>query len=206
MSKSESRIYRFRVSLTDIEPEVWRIIDVPESYTFWDLHVAIQDAMGWVDYHLHAFEPDSPGDSEDVPIGIPMEPMEDEFVAGWTVPITRHFAKPGDTAGYVYDFGDGWRHEVELLSIEPRERGAKYPRCIDGERACPPEDCGGPGGYHRLLEILADPSDEEHENMVAWLKGHVKEYWPYHPEEFDPASVTFWDPKKRWKMMMDEEA
>lgn len=85
--------------------------------------------------------------------------MDDECLAGWTVPISRHFANPGDAARYEYDFGDGWTHVVKLLAIEPRERGAKYPRCIGGERACTPEDCGGVPGYYRLLEILADPSD-----------------------------------------------
>lgn len=205
MSKPQSRICRFKVSLLDIDPVIWRIIEVPETYTFWDLHVAIQDAMGWLDYHLHAFVPASSGESSAIHIGIPEGPMDDEFLPGWTVPITRHFAKPGDTAGYEYDFGDGWAHVVELMAIEAAERGAKYPRCIEGERACPPEDCGGVPGYYRLLEILADPSDEEHDEMVEWLKGHAKSYWPYHGEEFDPASVAFWDPKKRWKMMMGHE-
>jgi hypothetical protein len=205
MSKPQSRICRFKVSLLDIDPAIWRIIEVPETYTFWDLHVAIQDAMGWLDYHLHAFEPDASEKLAAGHIGIPEGPTDDEFVAGWTVPITRHFAKPGDAARYDYDFGDGWSHEVRLMTIEPRERGAKYPRCIGGERACPPEDCGGVPGYYRLLEILADPSDEEHDEMVEWLKGHAKNYWPYHADKFDPASVRFWDPKKRWKMMMGHE-
>jgi len=205
VSKPKGRIYRFRVSLLDIEPEIWRLIEVPETYTFWDLHVAIQDAMGWLDYHLHAFVPDTLRDLGAVRIGIPEGPMDHEYVAGWTVPIARHFANPGDAARYDYDFGDSWSHEVRLVAIEPRERGAKYPRCVGGERACPPEDCGGVPGYYRLLEVLADPHDEEHEEMIEWLKGHAKNYFPYGPDAFDAAAVRFWNPKKRWKMMMGHE-
>ena len=205
MSKRKARIYRFKVSLLGIQPAIWRLIEVPETHTFWDLHVALQDAMGWLDYHLHAFEPAILGESNTRRIGIPESAMDDEYVAGWTVPIVRHFANSGDVVRYDYDFGDGWSHEVRLVAIEPRVRGTKYPRCIEGERACPPEDCGGIPGYHRLLEVLADPRDEEHDEMVEWLKGHAKNYFPYRPAVFDASAVRFWDPKKRLKMMMGHE-
>ncbi len=205
MSKRKARIYRFKVSLLGIEPEIWRLVEVPETYTFWDLHVAIQDAMGWLDYHLHAFVPETLRGPNVGSIGIPEGPTDDEYVAGWTVPIALHFANVGDAARYDYDFGDGWSHEVRLVAIELRERGTKYPRCIGGERACPPEDCGGIPGYHRLLEVLADPRDEEHDEMVEWLKGHAKNYFPYRPAVFDASAVRFWDPKKRLKMMMGHE-
>ena len=205
MSKLKASIYRFKVSLLDIEPEIWRLVEVPETYTFWDLHVAIQDAMGWLDYHLHAFVPDTLRDSGAVRIGIPEGPIDDEYQAGWTVPIARYFANPGNAARYDYDFGDAWSHEVRLVAVEPRERGVKYPRCVGGKRACPPEDCGGVPGYYRLLEVLADPHDIEHEEMVEWLKGHAKNYFPYRPDAFDAAAVRFWNPKKRWRMMMDKE-
>jgi hypothetical protein len=205
MSKRKANIYRFKISLLDIEPEIWRLIEVPDTYSFWDLHVAIQDAMGWLDYHLHTFVPVSTGESSTVQIGIPESSMDDEYLAGWEVPITRYFVNPGDAARYDYDFGDGWSHEVRLVAIEPKERGAKYPRCIGGERACPPEDCGGIPGYYRLLEVLADPRDEEHEEMVEWLKGHAKCYFPYDPGVFDAGAIRFWDPKKRWRIMMGHE-
>jgi hypothetical protein len=209
VSTGKTRIYRFKVSLLGIEPQIWRLIEVPETYTFWDLHVAIQDAMGWLDYHLHAFVPERSGEMRAPRIGIPEGPMDEEeddgFIAGWTVPIAQHFTRPGDTARCEYDFGDGWIHEVRLVAIGPRERGVKYPRCIGGERACPPEDCGGIEGYDHLLKVLANPRHEEYEEMVEWLKGHAKNYYPYRPDEFDPRAVRFWNPGKRWKMMMGEE-
>ena len=202
MSKHPRRVYQFKVSLLGIEPEIWRVMDVPESYTFWDLHVAIQDVMGWLDYHLHAFVPEVLRDLGSVQIGVPEGPTDDEYVAGWTVPIVRHFFNSGDTARYDYDFGDGWSHKVELVAIMLRERAVKYPLCIAGERACPPEDCGGVSGYYRLLKVLAGPHDEEYGEFVEWLQGHAKNYFPYNPDAFDVAAVKFRNSKKRWKMMM----
>ena len=202
MSKQQSKIFRFKISLLEIEPEIWRVIEVPESYTFWDLHVAIQDAMGWLDYHLHSFDPNSSSRPDNRAIGIPEGPMDSDFIAGWTIPITKHFIGRGDSARYEYDFGDGWIHEIELLAIEPKQSDITYPRCISGERACPPEDCGSIPGYYRLVEILSDPKDPEYQDMIEWLKGHAKNYYPYDPEFFDADSVNFWDPKKRLEMML----
>nr|MDQ2695392.1 plasmid pRiA4b ORF-3 family protein [Pseudomonadota bacterium] len=81
-----------------------------------------------------------------------------------------------------------------------------YPRCLAGERACPPEDCGGVPGYYQLLEILADPSHDEYAGMVEWLKGHVKKYFPYHADKFDPRRVKFDNPKTRWKNAFGNES
>jgi uncharacterized protein (TIGR00369 family) len=190
------RIYQFRITLRDVAPPVWRIILVPETYSFWDLHVAITDAMGWLDYHLHAFHVVSPDGKRPLRIGIPDdsgfegdEPIE----PGWEVPITRHFTRPGVTVQYDYDFGDGWEHDVILEAISERQAGLKYPLCVGGARACPPEDCGGPSGYENLLEVIRDPGHEEHESVLQWLGGR------FDPEKFDPGRVKFDDPGRRWK-------
>lgn len=204
MSRPAGRIFRFEVRLDEIEPAIWRQIEVPSNYTFWDLHVAIQDAMGWLDYHLHEFTPVQPAAAGPVRIGIPEDSIEEEVLAGWLVPIAMYFAAAGDSALYEYDFGDGWSHDVRLVAIEAKKPGAKYPRCTGGGRACPPEDCGGVPGYEDLLEILSDSSHEEHADTIAWLQGHAGHYHPYHPDGFDPRKVKFWNPKKRLKMMLDE--
>ncbi|MES1945641.1 Plasmid pRiA4b ORF-3-like protein [Salinisphaera sp. PC39] len=196
-------VYRFKITLLEIKPEIWRLIEVPGTYSFWDLHVAIQDAMGWLDYHLHEFQAATRDADTPVSIGIPEDESDDRIQAGWKVPIGEHFQKPGDSALYEYDFGDGWAHKIMLESIEPASPGTEYPRCVDGDRACPPEDCGGEPGYNRLLDILANPEDPEYEDMVDWLKNHAKNYHPYQPEVFDPQSVEFWDPEIRFQMMMD---
>lgn len=200
-TKSPS-VCQFRVTLREIEPAVWRQVQVPASYSFWDLHVAIQDAMGWLDCHLHAFVTGAGDGSGGTEIGIPNpDAFEGEPVAkpGWKVGISTVFRKPGDTALYRYDFGDGWEHDVLLEGTLPGEPGVKYPRCIAGARACPPEDCGGTPGYEHLVKVIGNPKHREYEQMKSWLENHAADYWPYDPTKFCPASVKFSDPKKRWR-------
>ena len=180
------------------------MIDVPETYSFWDLHVAIEDSMGWLDYHLHSFNPPRRRGRMESKVGIPDDEVDDGTAAGWEVAISHFFMEVADTLEYEYDFGDGWCHEVILVGILLKEPNLKYLLCVDGRRACPPEDCGGIGGYEELLEVLADSSHEEHEGMVEWLKGHAKNYWPYNPDEFEPASVKFDNPKKRFKIAFSQ--
>jgi len=94
---------------------------------------------------------------------------------------------------YEYDFGDSWRHTVKLEKILKAAIGEKYPKCIAGKRACPPEDCGGTDGYRNLIKILKNPENEEYEEMVEWTGGD------YDPEEFDPQEIIFDDPEERLK-------
>jgi hypothetical protein len=198
-------VYQFRVELSRIEPAIWRVIQVPSEYSFWGLHVAIQDAMGWLDYHLHTFRVKMPRKKSEIEIGIPDEDIDNrDVLAGWKVPIRKYFTEPGKTAIYDYDFGDGWSHSVLLEGILLKEKRFKYPRCIAGERACPPEDCGGVNGYYRLLKILSDPNHPEHQENNEWLKGHAKNYFPYEPDKFEPEKVKFWDPKKRFKIAFSQ--
>jgi hypothetical protein len=199
-------IYQFRVELLEIEPSIWRRIQVPAEYSFWDLHVAIQDSMGWLDYHLHEYRVKRPHGRKVVEIGIPDTETDREVLSGWEVPISAYFVQPGVAAAYDYDFGDGWHHKVLLEGILLREPSVKYPVCVAGERACPPEDCGGVPGYERLLETLSKPRTEEYRDMVAWLKGHAKNYFPYKPDHFAPAEVEFWNPTKRWKLAFGKNA
>ena len=192
--------YRFRIELMGIQPSIWRLIEVPSSDSFWDLHVAIQDSMGWLDYHLHSFRIQGAGKKGPILIGIPDDEDEDGTLPGWKIPLSRHFRAPGDEATYEYDFGDGWQHRVVLEGILLQEEGERYPRCLAGERACPPEDCGGVPGYYHLLEVLEDEGHGEHEDIKEWLRGHARNYWPYDPAHFDPGEVEFSDPKERWQL------
>jgi len=197
-SKQAPMIHQYKVSLREISPAIWRRIQVPEGYTFWDLHVAVQDSMGWLDYHLHAFRFPEANRERAVEIGIPDEDSNHPILPGWEVGITDYFTRPAAVALYEYDFGDGWEHDVVLESVLPSELKQKYPRCIAGERACPPEDCGGVPGYQHLLEVLRQPKHPEHAESVAWLKGHAKNYHPFDPERFDAHTVRFSNPKRRW--------
>ena len=198
-------IYQFKVSLEEIEPIIWRRIQVPARYSFWDLHVAIQDAMGWLDYHLHAFRLRRPHQRKMIEIGIPDDGEGDiDVLPGWTIPVRDIFTEPGQTAFYLYDFGDSWKHEVLLEGILLKEKGVKYPRCLAGERACPPEDCGSVPGYYRVVDIVSNRRHGEYRETIAWLKGHAKNYHPYDPGAFDPADVHFDNPTKRWRHAFSE--
>lgn len=198
MKRKYNNVYQFKITLQDISPTIWRIIQVPETYSFWDLHVAIQDAMGWTDTHLHSFSFKDPETTNRIEIGIP----DEEFgyckvLPEWKQKISNWFTDEDKFADYMYDFGDGWEHTIELQKIIPREKKIKYPRCINGERACPPEDCGSTPGYENILKIIKDPEHEEYESMMKWLGGE------YDPEHFDIKEILFDDPKMRWKMAYD---
>jgi Plasmid pRiA4b ORF-3-like protein len=194
------QVYQFKLVLVGVEPPIWRRIQVPETYSFWDLHVALQDSMGWLDCHLHVFGVAGSAAGEVEQIGIPDDdPFEGDkpTLPGWEIPITRHFVRPGTTVPYEYDFGDGWEHELTLEAIVPRQGGQKYPLCVDGARACPPEDCGGVYGYENLLTVIQDPTHEEHESMLEWLGGR------FDPDRFDPKRVKFDDPARRYRLAFE---
>ncbi len=198
----KKQFYQFKVTLKETKPPIWRRIQVPSTYTFWDLHVAIQDAMGWLDCHLHEFRiRDLSG--EMLSFGIPNEEYESDMRPGWKFRISKFISLAKPTFEYVYDFGDDWRHKVELVDVLPAEPGAAHPRCIKGKRACPPEDCGGPWGYRELLEVLSDPEQEEHAGTRSWVES-IKG-GPFNPEEFDPEAVEFSDPKERFELAFSEE-
>jgi hypothetical protein len=194
-------ILQFVIALLGVDPLVWRRIRVPGNYTFWDLHVAIQDAMGWLDYHLHEFDLNDPETGLRIKIGLP----DDEGLYDWEVlpdhalHIADYFSSQNAHALYAYDFGDGWRHLLAYEDHLPREKGVKYPYCLSGERKCPPEDCGGPGGYAHFLEAIQDPCHDEHDEYLTWIGG------AFDPADFRPEQVNFDDPTERWRIAFNEE-
>ncbi len=200
MRKRFNKVCQFKISLKGIRPPIWRRIQVPETYTFWDLHVAIQDAMGWSGCHLHEFEMPDPSRGWIMRIGIPSE--EDDFsqwliLSGRREKIANWFSMENRIANYTYDFGDGWEHKIQLEKILPRDKNVKYPICIAGKRACPPEDCGGVWGYKEFLEAIRDPNHERHKELLEWVGGE------FDPEYFDANEVFFEDPDKHWQFVKD---
>ena len=188
---------QFKVTLMGIDPPIWRRFLIAGDGTFLDLHGAIQDTMRWDNSHLNAFRLGGKRSRDMVEIGIP---SEDDAFYGWHVlnesetPLAAHFRRKGRKCVYVYDFGDTWEHEVVYEGRVPLEEGEECPRCLDGKRAGPPEDCGGIYGYLRLLECMADPNpDEDALDLLEWLGDHD-------PERFDPASIRFTEPQMplRW--------
>ena len=191
---SYKNVYQFKIQLKHIKPLIWRRILVPENYTFWDLHVAIQDSMGWVDYHLHEFNIQNPSTGKEDRIGMPDDDYPDaEMITENECRIKIYFTKENSKSVYIYDFGDDWEHEIIFEQVLQRDSDLKYPVCTAGKRACPPEDCGGPFGYMELIKALKNPDHENHDSMVEWIGDE------FDPESFDPQSVYFDDPKERWK-------
>jgi len=166
-------IYQLKVTLVGISPQIWRRIQVAGDCTLAQLHRVLQVAMGWENYHLYMFRIG----------GKTYGPPDPDFDGGLKlidakrVGVRVALRGAGTTFGYVYDFGDNWQHDLLLEAIIMPLPDMTYPRCIAGERNCPPEDAGGFGGYSNYLEAMADPSHNEHQDMMMW-RG------PFNPEEF----------------------
>ena len=199
--KKTGYVCQFKITLLEVSPRVWRRVQVPDEYSFWDLNVAIQDSMGWCDYHLHKFRFQL--QDEIVKIGIPDDTDEDDNIeAGWNVKLVEYFPEPGVRSLYEYDFGDCWQHEVLLEKVLRREADVKYPRCIAGKNACPPEDCGGPGGYADLSRILRNTKHEEYQQMMEWMSSMVKLGGKMPFDENNPGAVRFDNPRSRLRKAM----
>jgi hypothetical protein len=157
-------IYRVHVSLREIEPAIWRRIELSSQTTLKQLHRILQIAMGWENCHLHEYIVDGRryGTAD------PAYDGPGEIIRETGVRLATVLPEPGAEILYVYDFGDYWQHNVRLEAVFPAHSGIKYPRVLDGSRSCPPEDSGGPGGYADLLEILLDPTHLEFGHMREW--------------------------------------
>ncbi len=165
--------YVFEVSLRDVTPKIWRRFMITTEALFVDLHEAIQDSCGWLNSHLFSFQ-DAKGR---VIAGLPGDEGDETGPDAMTTPIKSFFGdKKGKTCLYLYDFGDSWEHDVEVVNVAkdwPDDFGRKF---IGGKRAFPPEDSGGVGGYEECVEVaLGREKDDE---RLKWLDG-------WHPEKAD---------------------
>jgi hypothetical protein len=176
---SSQDIYQIKVTLRGTKPPIWRRLLVPSSLTLTRLHDVLQTAMGWSDGHMHEFRTADRHfgipDPEDRSMGMPY--VEDER----TVKLSKVLRRPGAKLIYTYDFGDNWEHAIVLEKLLPTPLGLdlEYPVCIDGKFACPPDDCGGIPGYYELIDALADPEHERHEEISEWIS-----------EDFDPQAFS----------------
>lgn len=191
-AKSAANIYHLKVVLAGPKPLIWRRLRLPgDAHLGW-LHAVLQIALGWTNSHLHHFLTSGARYTdlhciEDAVLD--GEPDRDERKA------TLAQIAPGEGAqfGYEYDFGDSWEHHITVEKILPPDTGAaKTAICLDGARACPPEDCGGIWGYENLLKILKNPKHPEHKDMKEWLGGS------FDPIAFDLANVNASLKKVKW--------
>ncbi len=165
-----NKTLQFKITLKDSNPLIWRTLQVEDTYRMDRFHQVIQIVMGWQNAHLHEFSINNKS------LGIL---LDDGFDLGETEDETKFFLKDfslrkGGKFVYIYDFGDSWYHTLEILKVE--ESTDFFLRCIDGKRACPPEDCGGIYAYNELLDVIKKPSHPEYEDWIEWLG-----------DEFDPA-------------------
>jgi hypothetical protein len=180
--KQPKCVYQLKVTLRNIRPPIWRRLLVTSDTKLSRLHDILQAAMGWWGGHLHQFT------ARGVYYG-DLQFVED---LGWGPKVhDEHRFTLADVARgekakllYEYDFGDGWEHDIVVEKVLPVEKGVRYPICIKGRRACPPEDVGGPWGYGEFLEALRDPNHPEHETYSDWIEGS------FDPEAFDLDSVN----------------
>ena len=168
---------QLRVTLAEVEPLVWRRLVVPGTWHLGQLHLVIQAAFNWWNYHLHEFrigglrygdlETDDDGGFSDSPR------LFDEC----DVRLLDFGRGSGTAFTYLYDFGDDWHHYVEIEEHLALDLLPKMATCTGGARARPPEDVGGVPGYERFLEVIADRDDPEHADMKRWCGGHFDPDW-----------------------------
>ena len=171
-------VYQIKVTLKGSKPPIWRRMQITSDTTLAKLHRILQRVMGWEGSHLYQFV------TGGIAYGDPSMLGELDAEDARTVTLAALVRGEKSKLLYEYDLGDSWEHELLLEKILPREEGKRYPVCLTGKRACPPEDCGGVWGYASLLKALHDPEHPEHEEMLEWVGG------AFDPEVFDRDEVN----------------
>jgi len=191
--------YHLKVVLLGPKPPLWRQLQVPGDASLGWLHAVIQVAMGWTNSHLHQFK------LGDFCYSEPRYNLA-EFEGDPAVRDERKFTlqqlapRAKDTLRYEYDLGDSWQHEITVTKILRRDNdAATTAHCLDGARACPPEDCGGIRGYADLLKILKKPKHPEHQSMKEWLGR------PFDAEAFDVLETNLWLRKLKWPRVTEAQ-
>jgi len=176
-------VYQFKITLLESRPRIWRRIQAQDC-TLDKLHEHIQTAVGWTNSHLHQFKI---GEQRYADPMLTEEDFEEfDYRDSTTTMLSDILPETSKRFRfqYEYDFGDSWYHEVLFEGLVRAESKVKYPLCLEGERACPPEDCGGIWGYPDFIEAIQNPDHERHEELLEWVGGR------FDPEAFDPAKAT----------------
>ena len=175
-------VYQFKITLVGSDRPIWRRIEVKDC-TLAEFHYAIQGAMGWMDSHLHEFNIKDQRYSAPPPLYA--GPMDADITDATTVKLSELIGgQKKFHCQYLYDFGDSWEHVIELEDIIATKPKLRYPRCTDGERACPPEDCGGIWGFYEFVDAMADRKHPDHQDLKEWFGG------PFKPNAFDKNKAT----------------
>jgi Plasmid pRiA4b ORF-3-like protein len=163
-------VAQLHIVLADVDPPIWRRLFVPYGIALRSLHDTLQIAFGWSGDHLYEFRVGEHVYGEPLP-GLPMDDMKS--VVG--VRLRQIALMERGTFDYVYDMGDDWHHLVTVEALLPNmlissfgPMAVELPFCLEGARAGPLEDSGGPFGYDEMLSILADPKHPEHDELRLW--------------------------------------
>ncbi len=176
-SLETNKVLELRIDLEWLDPPIWRRLLVPAGISLARLHDVFQVAMGWTDSHLHSFTIGTKRYGmhfDDYPEG---ELDEKKFTLLAAIAKQRRLR-------YEYDFGDDWQHQVVVEDTHTVPFALNFAVCLDGQRSCPPEDCGGPPGYANLLGAISDPAHEEFEEYIEWVGKD------FDPEEFSLATTN----------------
>lgn len=169
------RIVRLHIKLDEIEPLIWRRVEVPLTMSLKGLHDVIQAVMLFEDYHL--FEFNAGGRCYDNPD--PEDLYQRKSFAARNVRIASLVERGITRFRYTYDLGDNWRHTISVEAVQNANPSIEYPRFIDGERRAPPEDVGGTSGFEEFLNVMAKPRNAQHREFVRWYGGR-----------FDPKNLS----------------
>jgi len=186
-TKASAPIYLLKVVLIGTKPPVWRRLQVPGN-----ANLVLQVALGWTNSHLHQFKHGGAFYSNPRHHFAEYE-GDPEILDESKITLQQLAPRAKDTLGYEYDFGDSWEHQITVEKILPPDPAvATVARCLDGARACPPEDCGSIWGYANLLKIIKNPRHEEHASMMAWLGAG------FDPEAYDAGEANTYLRKLKW--------
>jgi hypothetical protein len=179
---ADEPVVQLKIMLLGVQPPIWRRVQVGTSVRFDQLHQLFQTVMGWTNSHLHEFRVNEQriGQFFD---GLDLE-GDDELIDEKTVRLGEVITQADTSFQYTYDFGDSWEHEIVIEHWLTAATQMFYPVCLDGERNCPPEDCGGVWGYKELLTVLNDRTHPDQDETLTWLGGR------YHPESFNLSQVN----------------
>ena len=177
VTRKKTKVYEFTISLRNTSPIVWRKVLAHEFIAMDELHILIQASMGWENRHLYNFKINDKSYSDEE------SAQEMDILVSDGIELCSIL---GDTKKftYTYDFGDGWHHDIEIIATIENDPRMRYPACIGGENACPPEDCGGPHGFDNLKKVLAGKKSKDKDELLAWVGGY------YNPTTFDPNFVN----------------
>lgn len=175
-------VYRFKVALKETQPAIWRRIET-KDVTLEKLHELIQTSMGWTNSHLHCFKIGDRRYTDPRFMEDSFDDLGETSYAG--VRVSDLVSEYGNRLrlDYEYDYGDGWQHVIELEEVSEAQPRVRYPRCIDGARACPPEDVGGVWGFVDFVEAITNPDHDQHDEFLEWNGS-------FDPADFDTAKAT----------------